>query len=156
MIIEHNGDLYSCDHFVDSEHLLGNIMETPMKEIVSSSQQSQFGLDKQDKLPLKCIQCDFKFACHGACPKHRFLKDKTGENGSNYLCSAYRRFFTHIKWPMAIMASLFNQGRAPAEIMNILNEKSVNLKYIFPDIGRNDPCPCGSGLKFKKCHGKQD
>jgi uncharacterized protein len=158
MIIEHNGDLYSCDHFVDSEHLLGNIMETPMNELVSSSQQFQFGLDKKDKLPLKCIKCDYKFACHGACPKHRFLKDKTGEKGLNYLCLGYRKFFSHIQWPMMIMASLFNQGKAPAEIMNIMNvnEKSVNLKYIFPDIGRNDPCPCGSGLKFKKCHGKQD
>lgn len=155
MIIEHNGDLYSCDHFVDSEHLLGNIMETPIAELVSSSQQHQFGLDKKDNLPPECIQCDFKFACHGACPKHRFLKDKTGVNGLNYLCPGYKKFFTHINWSMQIMASLFKQGRAPADIMQFLDGK-VRIKDIFPDIGRNDPCPCGRGLKFKKCHGKPE
>ena len=155
MIIEHNGDLYSCDHFVDSEHLLGNIMETPLEELVSSSQQLHFGLDKKDKLPSKCTQCNFKFACYGACPKHRFLKDETGEEGLNYLCPGYKKFFSHINWLMQIMASLFSQGRAPAEIMQFLDEKkNGELKDIFPDVGRNDPCPCGSGLKFKKCHGK--
>ncbi len=154
MIIEHNGDLYSCDHFVDSEHLLGNIMETTLEELVSSSQQLHFGLDKTDKLPKKCVQCDYKFACWGACPKHRFLKDETGEEGLNYLCQGYKKFFSHINWPMQIMASIFNQGRAPAEIMTILDGKNSNLKDAFPNIGRNDHCPCGSGLKFKKCHGK--
>jgi len=153
MIIEHNGDLYSCDHYVDSEHLLGNIMEIPMEELVSSSQQLQFGLDKKDKISLNCMQCDFKFACYGACPKHRILKDETGEQGLNYLCPAYKKFFTHISWPMQIMASLFNQERGPAEIMQIL-DRNDNLSDLFPDIGRNDLCPCGSGLKFKKCHGK--
>ncbi len=153
MIIEHNGDLYSCDHFVDSEHLLGNIIETPMTELVSSSQQYQFGLDKKDNLPPECIQCDFKFACHGACPKHRFVKDKTGLKRLNYLCTGYKKFFTHINWPMHIMASLFKQGRAPAYIMHFLDGK-IRIKDIFPDVGRNDPCICGSGLKFKKCHGK--
>ncbi|WP_286475077.1 anaerobic sulfatase maturase [Methanobacterium sp. CWC-01] len=153
LIIEHNGDIYSCDHFVDSEHLLGNIMETPMEELVSSSQQFQFGLDKKEKLPQKCVQCDFKFACYGACPKHRFLINETGEKHLNYLCNSYKEFFEHIKWPMEIMTSLLNHNRAPAEVMSILKGDET-LKKVFPDIGRNDPCPCGSGLKFKKCHGK--
>lgn len=155
MIIEHNGDLYSCDHFVDSEHLLGNIMENPLEELVSSSQQFHFGLDKKDKLPSQCNQCNFKFACYGACPKHRFLKDKTGEEGLNYLCPGYKKFFSHINWPMKIMASLLNQGRAPAEIMQFLDGKNGKLNDIFQGVGRNDHCPCGSGLKFKKCHGKR-
>ncbi len=155
MIIEHNGDLYSCDHFVDSEHLLGNIMENPLEEMVSSSQQIHFGKDKKDKLPLECNQCNFKFACNGACPKHRFLKNETDKNGLNYLCPGYKKFFNHINWPMQIMASLFNQGRAPAEIME-LNEKNIKVKDIFPNINQNDLCPCGSGVKFKTCHGKSN
>jgi len=154
MIIEHNGDLYSCDHFVDSEHLLGNIMETPLEELVSSSQQFHFGLDKKDKLPSQCNQCNFKFACYGACPKHRFLEDESGEEGLNYLCPSYNKFFNHISWSMQIMSSLLSQGRPPAEIMQILNRENGKLNDIFPNVGRNDPCPCGSGLKFKKCHGK--
>lgn len=155
MIIEHNGDVYSCDHFADSEHLLGNIMETPLEKIVNSPAQIQFGLDKSDTLSKKCIVCDNKFACWGACPKHRFIKDESDEKEDlNYLCPSYKEFFKHINWPMTIMAALFNQGRAPADIMTLLNKKHMNLREIFPQIGRNDPCPCGSGLKFKKCHGR--
>jgi uncharacterized protein len=153
MIIEHNGDLYSCDHFVDSEHLLGNIMETPIEELVSSPQQFHFGLDKTDTLSKECIQCDFKFACWGSCPKHRF-SENSDEKNLNYLCTDYKMFFSHIKWPMQIMASLFNQGRDPADIMQIFDDKCENLSDIFPDVGPNDLCPCESLLKFKKCHGK--
>jgi len=154
LVIEHNGDIYSCDHFVDPEHLLGNIMENSLEEMVISAEQLQFGQDKIDNLPEQCIQCSLNFACHGACPKHRFCNDSYGNPDLNYLCSSYKEFFEHIKWPMMIMANLFNQSRAPAEIMSILNGDPEKLKNIFPDICRNDPCPCGSGLKFKKCHGK--
>jgi uncharacterized protein len=125
LIIEHNGDIYSCDHFVDSEHLLGNIMKKSLKEMVISSFQLQFGQNKVDHLPKQCIECSVKFACQGACPKHRFYSDVKGEPDLNYLCSSYKEFFQHIKWPMMIMASLFNQGRAPAEVMSILDEKKV-------------------------------
>lgn len=125
LIIEHNGDIYSCDHFVDSEHLLGNIMEKSLKEMVISSFQLQFGQNKVDHLPQQCIECSVKFACQGACPKHRFCIDAQGETDLNYLCSSYKAFFEHIKKPMMIMAWLFNQGRAPAEVMSILDEKKV-------------------------------
>jgi len=125
LIIEHNGDIYSCDHFVDSEHLLGNIMKKSLKEMVISSFQLQFGQNKVDHLPKQCIECSVKFACQGACPKHRFCIDAKGETDLNYLCSSYKTFFEHIKKPMMIMASLFNQGRAPAEVMSILDEKKV-------------------------------
>lgn len=154
LIIEHNGDVYSCDHFVDPEHLLGNIMENSLEKMVNSTLQLQFGQDKVDNLPQQCIQCSLNFACHGACPKHRFYSDKYGEPHLNYLCSSYKEFFEHIKWPMTIMASLFNQERAPAEIMSILDGEPETLTKVFPYVGRNDPCPCGSGAKFKKCHGK--
>ena len=153
-IIEHNGDIYSCDHFVDLDHLLGNIMETPLEELMMSDKQYLFGQAKKDELPLKCIQCNLKFACQGACPKHRFYNDVNGKSGLNYLCPSYKEFFSHINWPMRIMACLFNKGRAPADIMPIMNGKYDELKEIFSDINRNDPCPCGSGMKFKKCHGK--
>ena len=153
-IIEHNGDIYSCDHFVDLDHLLGNIMETPLEELMLSDKQYLFGQAKKDELPLQCIQCNLKFACQGACPKHRFYNDVNGKSGLNYLCPSYKEFFSHIDWPMRIMARLFNHGRAPAEIMPIMNGKYDDLKEIFSDINRNDPCPCGSGIKFKKCHGK--
>jgi uncharacterized protein len=152
MIIEHNGDIYSCDHFVDSEHLLGNIMTNPLEKLASSSQQLQFGMNKKDKIPLECNQCNFKFACNGACPKHRFLENKTSK-GLNYLCQGYKKFFNHINWHMQIMASLFNQGRAPAEIMQI-DVENMELENIFPNINQNDLCPCGSGYKFKICHGE--
>ena len=152
LIIEHNGDVYSCDHFVDPEHLLGNIMDTTLEELILSKEQVQFGQNKTDELSPQCEQCDFKFACWGACPKHRFSKDDAGEKRLNYLCKGYKEFFSQVQWPMQIMAALFNQNRAPAEIMQILKDNEIP-KGLFPDVGRNDPCPCGSGLKFKKCHG---
>ena len=127
-IIEHNGDIYSCDHFVDLDHLLGNIMETPLEELMLSDKQYQFGQAKKDELPLQCIQCNLKFACQGACPKHRFYNDINGKPGLNYLCPSYKEFFSHIDWPMRIMAYLFNHGRAPAEIMPIMNGKKRRFK----------------------------
>ena len=153
LIIEHNGDIYSCDHFVDPEHLLGNIMETPLEELVNSPAQIQFGQDKFEVLAEKCLTCNVNFACHGACPKHRVC-DSDDEIHLNYLCYSYKQFFEHIKWPMIIMAILLKQNRAPADVMPILAGAPETLKYVFPEIGRNDPCPCGSNLKFKKCHGK--
>jgi uncharacterized protein len=153
MIIEHNGDLYSCDHFVDSEHLLGNIMENSIEELVSSSKQYHFGLDKTDNLSAQCLHCDYKFACWGSCPKHRF-SENNDEKNLNYLCTDYKMFFNHIKWNMQIMASLFNQVRDPGEIMQIFEDNHENLSDIFPDVGPNDLCPCGSLLKFNKCHGQ--
>ena len=153
LIIEHNGDIYSCDHFVDPEHLLGNIMETPLEELVNSPAQIQFGQDKFEGLAEKCLTCNVNFACHGACPKHRVC-DSDDEIHLNYLCYSYKQFFEHIKWPMILMATLLKQNRAPADVMPILAGAPETLKYVFPEIGRNDPCPCGSNLKFKKCHGK--
>lgn len=153
LIIEHNGDIYSCDHFVDPEHLLGNMMETPLEELVNSPAQIQFGQDKFEGLAEKCLTCNVNFACHGACPKHRFC-DSDDKIHLNYLCYSYKQFFEHIKWPMIIMAILLKQNRAPADVMPILAGAPETLKYVFPEIGRNDPCPCGSNLKFKKCHGK--
>jgi uncharacterized protein len=150
LALEHNGDLYSCDHFVEPDYLLGNILDTPLSELVSSDAQRQFGLDKLEMLPHYCQECPVCFACHGECPKNRFIETATGESGLNYLCAGYRAFFAHIDPPMRQMTALLRQGRAPADVM------SKRRRLIAPaKSGRNDPCPCGSGLKYKKCHGAQ-
>jgi serine-type anaerobic sulfatase-maturating enzyme len=150
LALEHNGDLYSCDHFVEPDYRLGNILDTPLIELVSSDAQRQFGLNKRDTLPRYCQECPVRFACHGECPKNRFLETPTGESGLNYLCAGYRAFFTHIDQPMRQMTALLRQGGAPAEVMSKHRRPTVPTKA-----GRNDPCPCGSGLKYKKCHGAQ-
>jgi len=121
LALEHNGDLYSCDHFVEPKHLLGNIGETPVLELVGSEQQQRFGRNKLDTLPRYCRECDVRFACHGGCPKDRFIKTPDGEAGLNYLCAGYKAFFRHIDRPMRIMAELLRRGRAPAEIMELYN-----------------------------------
>lgn len=118
LVLEHNGDLYSCDHFVEPGYRLGNILNTPMIKLVASSRQHQFGLDKRDKLPGYCRACDVNFACHGECPRNRFLRTpRDDEEGLNYLCAGYQLFFHHIDPFMRSMADLLRQGRAPAEIM---------------------------------------
>jgi uncharacterized protein len=120
LILEHNGDLYSCDHFVEPGHRLGNILQTPMFELVSSTQQRQFGQDKHEKLPAACCTCEVRFACQGECPRNRFLTTPTDhEEGLNYLCTGYKLFFHHVEKPMRIMADLLHRGRAPAEIIKI-------------------------------------
>ncbi len=147
LAIEHNGDLYSCDHFVEPAFLLGNIQETHMIELVASPQQIQFGLDKRDTLPRYCQACDVRFACHGECPKNRFILTPDGEPGLNYLCAGLKAFFQHIDFPMKLMAGLIRRQREAWEVMQILDRA-------FTGVQRNDPCPCGSGRKFKQCHGR--
>jgi uncharacterized protein len=152
--LEHNGDLYSCDHFVDPDHFLGNIRTTPLAELVGSAKQRQFGLDKQETLPRFCRECPVRFACHGGCPRNRFATTPDGETGLNYLCEGYRMFFSHIDRPMRMMADLLRQGRYADEVMAMLiaEDKAEGKTTAKP--GRNDPCPCGSGLKYKKCCGR--
>ena len=116
LALEHNGDLYSCDHFVEPDYNLGNIGETPMIELVASPRQREFGQAKRDTLPQKCVECDVRFACHGGCPKDRFIETASGDPGLNYLCDGYLAFFHHIDRPMQIMCELLSQGRAPSEI----------------------------------------
>jgi len=122
MVIEHNGDIYSCDHFVDRDHLLGNIMTNPVAELVNSSRQRQFGRDKQDGLPGFCRKCRFLFACRGECPKNRFIRTPDDEPGLNYLCEGYQLFFEHISEPMKFMVQELRAGRAPANVMKAVKE----------------------------------
>ena len=117
--LEHNGDLYSCDHFVEPEYLLGNIKKTHMAELVATEQQRKFGQDKFDKLPKYCRDCEVLFACYGECPRNRFITAPDGESGLNYLCAGYKMFFTHVDRPMKVMADLLRKGRFADEIMQM-------------------------------------
>lgn len=152
--LEHNGDLYSCDHFVEPNHFLGNIMERPMIDLVGSEKQRSFGMNKKESLPRYCRECDFLFVCNGGCPKNRLMDTPDGEPGLNYLCSGYRAFFKHADPTMRKIADILRQGRNADEIMKELNVNKMGYGNGSDKPGRNEPCPCGSGLKFKKCHGK--
>jgi len=154
LVLEHNGDLYSCDHFVEPRHLLGNIMSAPLAELVRSEKQRDFGEAKRSALPRLCTECELLFACGGECPKNRFLLTDADDPGLNYLCAGYKAFFEHVDTPMRAMARLYRYGRNPSEIMEILAEKQAAMRSAFTKAGRNDPCPCGSRMKFKQCHGK--
>jgi len=147
LALEHTGDLYCCDHFVEPAYRLGNIRETHMRDLVASARQQRFGQDKLDTLPAYCLECDVRFACHGGCPKDRFITTPAGEPGLNYLCAGYKAFFHHVERPMRIMAQLLARDRAPSEIMRLYAAEDAER-------GRNDPCTCGSGRKWKHCHGR--
>ena len=147
--LEYNGDLYSCDHFVEPKFLLGNIHKTHMLELVASPEQRKFGLDKRDTLTQQCRQCEVRALCNGGCPKDRFALSKDGEPGHNHLCDGLYHFFTHTRAAMQRMGQLYSQGRAPAEVMAFtLAEDKKRGAYA--------PCPCGSDAKFRFCHGARE
>ncbi len=120
LAVEHNGDLYSCDHFVYPKYKLGNIMNESLGAMVNSDQQRMFGQAKSDTLPKYCRECEVRFACNGECPKHRFVTTPDGEAGLNYLCSGYKKFFNHVDPTMKKMAELMLARTAPANIMRML------------------------------------
>lgn len=145
--LEHNGDLYSCDHYVEPEFRLGNIAEgRTLLQLVDSPQQRAFGAAKRDTLPAYCRSCDVRFACHGGCPKDRFLATPDGEPGLHYLCEGYQLFFRHVDQPMQTMAALLRNGR---------DATGLRGWYAARDAQRHpaDPCSCGSGRAFAGCHG---
>ena len=117
LALEHTGDLYSCDHYVEPGYLLGNIKDKHMLELIASPQQAKFGQDKRDALTRYCRDCGIRFACNGGCPKDRFATSPYGEPGQHYLCPGYKAFFRHVTKPMDTMAMLLRAGQAPAELM---------------------------------------
>jgi len=139
-VLEHNGDFFPCDHFVDREHRLGNIRATPLGELLESSALRDFGDAKRDGLPRYCRECETLPECHGGCPKYRFIRTPDGEAGLNYLCAGLKRFFLHSRAPLARLAARERESAAA--------RRPTPAK-----VGRNDPCPCGSGRKYKKCCG---
>ena len=146
-VIEHNGDFFSCDHFVNTEHRLGNIQKTLLIDLLESPAQRAFGQAKLDTLPRYCRECDVLEMCHGGCPKDRILRTPDGEAGLNYLCAGFKRFFTHCRPFVAELSALWH--RQSLERQMPLAQASG--AHAGPKVGRNDPCPCGSGRKYKNC-----
>jgi uncharacterized protein len=144
--LEHNGDLYSCDHFVEPRYKLGNIHETHMLELVSSPEQRKFGDDKRDSLTAQCKNCEVRPLCNGGCPKDRFALSPDGEPGQNYLCAGLELFFKHTRPAMRTMAQLLQRGRSPSDVMALTVAEDDQR-------GPYQPCPCRSGKKFRFCHG---
>lgn len=148
-VLEHNGDFYSCDHFVDRAHHLGNIRDRSLISVLEDPAQRAFGLAKRDALPRNCRHCDVLDYCNGGCPKDRFVRSAEGESGTNYLCAGYKAFFTHARPYMRQLASYVRTGQ-PIEGF-AARVRAADARAATA--GRNDPCPCGSGRKYKKCCG---
>ena len=124
-VMEYNGDVYSCDHFVFPEYKLGNIRTQTLTEMMYSERQQRFGAMKRDGLPTQCRECEYLFACNGECPKNRFCRTATGEPGLNYLCAGYRRFFAHVAPYMDFMKRELQAQRPPANVMQLFKEKDA-------------------------------
>jgi len=148
-VLEHNGDLFSCDHFVERPYYLGNIQETSMTAMIESEAQRKFGQDKKDTLPRYCLDCEVRAQCNGGCPKDRFIRTPDGEEGLNYLCAGFKRFFNYSRPYLEKMVSLDAAGQSIDKLMSIVRSEDAARTSSRP--GRNDPCPCGSGLKYKRC-----
>jgi uncharacterized protein len=118
VVIETDGNIYSCDHFVQDKNLIGNIKDDHMGSIISNKKQKLFGNNKSDSLPKYCSTCEYLFICNGECPKNRFIKSPTGENNLNYLCKGLKKFFSHIDHYMVFMANEVKNNRSPAIVMN--------------------------------------
>ena len=148
-VVEHDGRVYSCDHFVNEEHRLGNIRATPLAALLDHPALLAFGRAKRGRLPRQCRECPVLPMCNGGCPKDRFARTAAGEDGLNYLCEGLLRFFTHIL-PYAVKVGLERQTD-PA--LAWLAPETGGEPAPRPAAGRNEPCPCGSGRKYKKCCG---
>lgn len=154
LVLEHNGDVYTCDRFVEPGYYLGNINEKGMAELAGSEQQVQFGLAKRDSLPACCRQCQARFVCNGGCPKNRVLRTPDGEPGLNYLCEGYLDFFNYISPAMKFIMDELEAKRSPANIMHSIAQQDALQQMMFAQTAPDNPCPCGSGLPFKDCHGR--
>ena len=148
LIVEQDGGVYSCDHFVSPEHRIGDIGVTHLSELVDSSVQLRFGESKSSTLTAQCRSCAWLTVCNGGCPKDRFAVSEDGEPRQNHLCSGLNRFFSYVHPAVNLVTTLSKQGHTPEAIMSHLR---TQLSVIWKDVGRNDPCPCGSGKKAKNC-----
>jgi uncharacterized protein len=148
LIVEHDGSVYSCDHFVMPEYLIGNLKTSLLGQLVDSPVQRRFVEDKHARLPNQCRLCRWLTVCNGGCPKDRFAMTDDGAPGLNYLCKGLRSFFAHSELPLKKVLERRKQGKRFEAIMS---ELRAELAVRWKAIGRNDPCPCGSGLKAKQC-----
>jgi len=148
LVVEHDGAVYSCDHFVTPDHRIGDLASDALHELVDGPEQRRFGSDKEALLPAQCRTCAWLPLCNGGCPKDRFAEAQDGEPGLYYLCSGLRDFFAHAEQPLRRVTELGRRGLTPAATMAELRAESLAR---WSGIGRNDPCPCGSGRKAKNC-----
>ena len=131
LVMERNGDIYSCDHYVYPQYRLGNIAESPLSTMAESAAQREFGAAKELALPSVCKNCDVRFACNGGCPKHRFMRSVNGEPGLNYLCEGYKKYFSHIHRYMKVMRQLIESDLPPAKVMDVA--KGAILSVELPE-----------------------
>jgi uncharacterized protein len=148
LIVEHDGNVYSCDHFVTPGHCIGNLKYSQLGSLVDTPEQRRFGSDKLDSLPGQCRSCPWLAVCNGGCPKDRFASAENGEPGLNFLCSGFRQIFSHAEQPLKQVIQLRKLGLAPNAIMTELRAAAMAR---WQGVGRNDPCPCGSSRKAKHC-----
>ena len=151
LVVEHDGSVYACDHFVDADHRLGSVRTDELIDLVGSPAQVAFGRAKRDALPTTCQRCPVLQFCRGGCPKDRFIVTEDTEPGLNYLCEGYRRFFGHARENLERMGELVLAGARPSSIMGELAADDARRARSFQLAGRNDSCPCGSGRKYKHC-----
>jgi len=152
--IEHDGSIYSCDHFVTRENQIGSVIGDSIVEIMESEHQRTFGRDKKDKLPNFCRNCQFLKVCNGGCPKDRFRLTPDGEEGLNYLCEGYKIYYDHTVPVFELMADCLKKGIPASRYKIIAEAQGAGDGGVSERVGRNAPCPCGSGKKYKKCCGK--
>jgi len=129
-VIEHNGKIYSCDHYVYPEYKIGNILTDSLKSIMQSEQQIEFGKDKRNALPQYCKECKYLFACYGECPKNRFMNTEDGEPGLNFLCTGYKMFFEHVDPYMKFMTNELRNRRSPANVITWIREKETDISKV--------------------------
>jgi len=144
-VVEYTGDVYSCDHFVNERHHVGSLRESRLADLLVSPRQHAFGLAKRDTLHRQCRACDVLAQCGGGCPKDRFVRTEDGEEGLNYLCPAFKRFYRHCEPFVTRVAA---ERRKPTLAELVPNPPAGAARIAA---GRNDPCPCGSGKKYKQC-----
>ena len=159
--IEHNGDVFACDHYVFPEYKLGNIYTDSLVSMMYSPRQIEFGQAKRNALPQYCRDCEYLFACNGECPKNRIMKTPAGEAGWNYLCGGLKLFYAHVAPYMDFMAEELANERPPSNVMVWARERikskpvvktaPIVIPVIRTAVRPNDPCPCGSGKKYKQC-----
>ena len=145
LVVDKDGTVYSCDHFVDSEHLLGNILNEPLLTISEKEKQREFGEIKHKDLNSDCLSCRWLRFCNGGCPKDRVIKSKQNEV---FLCEGYASFFAYTEPVIKIITALRSKQKSLSEIKETIRSE---LHTIWKGTGRNDPCPCGSGKKAKNC-----
>lgn len=147
-VIEKDGSVFACDHFVRPEYRIGSIAADEWQTLITGQQQTQFGLQKKDGLTPQCRVCPWLTLCHGGCPKDRFALSTDGDAGQYYLCNGLRSFFSYAVPRLRDAMALSARHKGRQEIMDLLTQKEREL---YRGVSRNDPCPCGSGKKFKQC-----